>query len=59
VEAAEQRGAENNSGEDFSNYLWLAEFNEEVAEQVSQAHEKQEKEEEGSEIGVGHNGDGQ
>jgi len=59
AEPAEQSGSEDNSGEDFSNHLWLAEFNEEAAEQVSHAHEKQEKEEKGREIGVGHSGDGQ
>ena len=56
VEAADQRGSENDSGENFADYSGLAELHEEKAEQVRESYEKKEKKEDGSEVGVGHSG---
>jgi hypothetical protein len=53
-QAAEQRGTEHDTGEDFADDLGLAEKDEDVAEKLRTAGEEQKGEEEGSELGVGH-----
>lgn len=49
---AQKRGAEHDTRNDFSNDLRLAQSNKELPKHLSQSHEKQQEQKDGSQIGI-------
>jgi len=52
VQSTEQRRAEYDAGQNFADYLGLAQPDKQIPEQLRQSNQQQEDEKDGSEIGV-------